>query len=96
MSGDSVRSMLPMHRQMMANMIAHMNRETSDMNMPVDAAWNALIDSLHADLATMPDRDSAELRALMPEHHRRGRGRNTACTSNHAGRSGPLCSFIRR
>ena len=71
MSGDSMRSMLPTHRQMMANMIAQMNREMTGMNMPADPAWNAVMDSLRTDLATMPDMDPAELQALMPEHHRR-------------------------
>ena len=71
MSGDSMRTMLPTHRQMMANMIAQMNREMSDMDMPADAAWSAVMDSLRTDLATMADMDAAELRALMPDHHRR-------------------------
>lgn len=71
MSGDSMRAMLPMHRQMVANMIASMNREMRDMNMPADAAWSATVDSLRSDLVAMPEMDAAELEALMPAHHRR-------------------------
>ena len=71
MRGDSMHAMLATHRQMMANMIAQMNREMRDMNMRGDAAWTATMDSLRADLATMADIDPAELRAIMPGHHRR-------------------------
>ena len=71
MSGDSMRAMLPMHRQMVANMIASMNREMREMNMPADAAWSATVDSLRSDLVAMPEMDAAELEALMPAHHRR-------------------------
>ena len=71
MSGDSMHSTLATHRQMMANMIAQMNREMSEMNMPADAGWTATMDSLRDDLVTMPDLAAAELQALMPEHHRR-------------------------
>ena len=71
MSGDSMHAMLSTHRQMMANMIAQMNREMRDMNMQADAAWSATMDSLRSDLATMAAMDPAELQALMPGHHRR-------------------------
>ncbi|MBW3554720.1 MAG: hypothetical protein KY466_14495 [Gemmatimonadetes bacterium] len=71
MSGDSIQAMLPMHRQMVANMIASMNREMREMNMPGDAAWRAAVDSLRSDLVAMPQMDAAELEALMPAHHRR-------------------------
>ena len=71
MSGDSMRAMLATHRQMVANMLAQMNREMRDMNMAGDAAWNATVDSLRTDLAHMPRMDPAELQALMPGHRRR-------------------------
>ena len=71
MTGDSLRGMLATHRQMMGNMIAQMNREMRDMNMPADPAWNATMDSLRSDLTAMADMDAAELTALMPGHHRR-------------------------
>ena len=71
MSGDSMRAMLPTHRQMVANMIASMNREMRDMDMPADAAWSATVDSLRSDLVAMPEMGAAELEALMPAHRRR-------------------------
>ena len=69
--GDSLRAMLPMHRQMAANMLARMNREMRDMNMPGDAAWNATVDSLRQDLTRMPEMDAAEFQAAMPAHRSR-------------------------
>ena len=71
MSGDSLQGMLAGHRQMAANMIAQMNREMRDMNMPADASWNATMDSLRADLTAMPEMDPGELQAMLPGHHRR-------------------------
>ena len=63
--------MLPMHRQMAANMIAQMNREMVDMNMAADAGWTATVDSLRQDLVRMPEMRGAELRSLMPGHQAR-------------------------
>ncbi|MGH7475695.1 MAG: hypothetical protein ACRELD_05350 [Longimicrobiales bacterium] len=73
MSGDSMMAMMPQHRQMAANMIAQFNREMREMNMATDAEWNALVDSLRADLTRMPELSMAEMQALMPEHHARMR-----------------------
>ena len=70
-SGDSVMRMLPMHRQMAANMLARFNREMSQMNMPDDPAWRATVDSLRQDLARMPEVTAAEMQRLMPAHHAR-------------------------
>lgn len=70
-SGDSLRSMLPMHRQMAANMIAEFNREMRGMNMSGDAAWNATVDSLRQDLTRMPEMAPAELQSFMPAHDAR-------------------------
>jgi len=71
MSGDSVMPMLQTHRQMVANMIAQMNREMAAMDMPGDTAWNATIDSLRADLTRMPELTADELSQLMPGHRAR-------------------------
>ena len=70
-SGDSIQSMLPMHRQMAANMLAQMNREMRDMNMTTDEAWNATVDSVRQDLRGMPEMSASELEAAMPGHHAR-------------------------
>ena len=70
-SSDSLRAMLPMHRQMVANMIAEMNREMRGMNMSADAAWTATADSLRQDLVRMPEMTAAELQSFMPAHQAR-------------------------
>jgi hypothetical protein len=70
-SMDSMRVMLPLHRQRVANMLAQMNREMSDMNMATDAQWDATVDSIRADLTTMPEMSAEELQALMPSHRAR-------------------------
>jgi hypothetical protein len=70
---DSIKAMLPMHRQMVANMIAQLDREMRDMNMTGDAAWNATLDSLRQDLRVMPDLSANALRDLMPAHSSRVR-----------------------
>lgn len=68
---DSLHAMLPMHRQTTANMLARMNREMRDMNMPADAAWNATVDSLRQDLTRMPELSRSELAGMMPAHRAR-------------------------
>jgi hypothetical protein len=70
-SGDSVMRMLPLHRQMLANMIAQYNREMAQMNMRGDARWQATLDSLRGDLARMPELSAVEMQRLMPSHHAR-------------------------
>ena len=67
-SADSMKAMLPTHRQMVANMLSQMNREMQQMNMAADAAWTATVDSLRQDLTRMPDLSGAELTAMMPAH----------------------------
>jgi hypothetical protein len=69
--GDSLKAMLPVHRQMAANMIAEMNREMRDMNMGADAAWTATVDSLRQDLVRMPEMGASELQSFMPAHQAR-------------------------
>ena len=68
---DSLPAMMPMHRQMAANMLAQMNREMRDMGMTADAAWNATVDSLRHDLTGMPEMNAGELQAMMPRHRAR-------------------------
>ena len=68
---DSMRGMMTMHRQMVANMISQMNREMRDMNMTGDAAWTATMDSVRQDLVRLPELRGAELRNFMPAHRTR-------------------------
>ena len=71
MSATSVQAMLPMHRQMAANMIAQMNREMAGMNMAGNAEWVALMDSVRQDLVRTPDMSAEQLKAAMPGHQSR-------------------------
>lgn len=80
-NGDSLKAMLPMHRQMTANMISEMNREMKGMNMTGDAAWTATMDSLRRDLTNLPEMSAAQLRDFMPEH----RGRMMRLMEMHQG-----------
>lgn len=70
-SGDSLRAALPAYRQMLANMLAQMNREMRDMNMAADLAWDATVDSLRQDLTRMPELTPGELTAMTPAHRTR-------------------------
>ena len=70
-SGDSMNAMMPMHRQMAANMLAQMSREMQSMNTTGDSSWTATADSVRADLTRMPEMTPAELQAMMPGHHSR-------------------------
>ncbi|MGE0160806.1 MAG: hypothetical protein AB7T31_15490 [Gemmatimonadales bacterium] len=65
---DSLIAVLPLHRQMVANMLARMNREMAGMNMTSDASWNASVDSIRSDLAGMPTMGVSTLAGLMPGH----------------------------
>jgi hypothetical protein len=71
MSADRMKAMLPMHRQMVANMLSRMNSEMRQMNMSPDAAWTATIDSVRQDLTNMPEMSGSQLKAMMPDHHAR-------------------------
>ena len=68
---EQMKSMLPSHRQTVANMLSRMNAEMRSMNMPSDPAWNATVDSIRQDLIRMPDMSGKELKAMMPAHEAR-------------------------
>jgi hypothetical protein len=68
---DSMMAMMPMHRQMAANMLAQMNREMREMDMAEDEAWTATVDSLRQDLTRMPEMSPDEMAAIMPGHRAR-------------------------
>ena len=70
-SGDSLRSGVPAHRQQAANLVAQLNKEMRDMNMAPGAAWQALTDSVRQDLARLPHVGTAELGQVMPGHRAR-------------------------
>ena len=68
---DSMQSMLPMHRQMTANMLSEMNKQMRDMKMTDNKEWPATVDSVRQDLVRMPDMSGRELRTFMSAHHER-------------------------
>jgi len=68
LTGDSMKVVLPDHRQRVADMLGQMNREMTDMSMPMDSAWKALADSLRADLSRMGDMTAPEQQAFMNGH----------------------------
>ena len=70
-NADSIEAVLPRHRQMVANMIAQMNKEMRDMNRATGTEWDATVDTLRADLTQMPEMTGSELQALFPRHHDR-------------------------
>lgn len=71
MTPDQMAAMLPMHRQMVGNMLAQMSSDMRSMNMPADAAWTALTDSVRQDLIRLPDMSKTELKQAIPAHHAR-------------------------
>jgi hypothetical protein len=70
-SAANLEAMVPMHRQMAANMIAQMNSEMRGMNMQADASWTALMDSVRQDLVRLPELNAQQVMTFMPDH--RGR-----------------------
>jgi hypothetical protein len=63
-------AMIPMHRQMIANMLSSCDDSMRHMNMPPNAAWIALRDSIRQDPNHMPDLSPSQLRNLVPQHHK--------------------------
>ena len=71
MTGEQMKSTLPAHRQMVANMLSQMNQEMRSMNMSGDPQWTATADSIRQDLIHMPEMSPQELKRVMPAHHAR-------------------------
>ena len=67
MSADQMAAMVPMHRQMVGAMLSQMTTEARAMNVPANAAWTALSDSVRQDLARLPEMKKSELKQAMPE-----------------------------
>ena len=70
-SPEQMKAMLPMHRQMAANMLAQMNTQMRTMNMPANAAWTATVDSVRQDLVRLPEQSAQQLKDAVPAHHAR-------------------------
>ena len=71
MTADQMAAMLPMHRQMAANVLSRMTADMRSMNMPADAAWTATTDSVRQDLTRLPELSKEQLKQAMPAHHAR-------------------------
>jgi hypothetical protein len=71
MPPEQMSAMTAAHDQMMSQMIDRMGADMRSMNMTEDAKWNALVDSVKADLADLPGLKGAELSARMKAHARR-------------------------
>ena len=78
-SAASLQAMLPMHRQMVANMLSQMSADMRSMNMSGDARWTALSDSVRQDLVRLPEMNAQQLKGFMPSHH----GRITRLMQSH-------------
>jgi hypothetical protein len=68
LSPSQMKAALPIHRQMVANMLAQMNGDMRSMNMAADPTWTALADSVRRDLVQLPDVPESQLPAAMPAH----------------------------
>jgi hypothetical protein len=70
-SADSIRAGMPMHREMMTSMLAEMTKDMSEMKMPANARWSALMDSVRQDMSNMLGMDANAMAAAMSAHHQR-------------------------
>lgn len=70
-NGDSLQAMMPMHRQLVGNMITQFNTDRRGTNMSDNAATTATVDSLQQDLTRMQGMSAAELQRMMPAHEAR-------------------------
>ena len=76
--GDSLHRLMPMHRQMTANMLQQMDTEMRGVQM-ADSSWTALADSVRHDLTQLPGVSAVEL----PEFIERHRGRVERLMARH-------------
>ena len=60
--------MMAAHDQMMSQMMDRMGADMRGMHMNGDAKWNALADSVKADLAELPTLQGKELATRMKAH----------------------------
>jgi hypothetical protein len=68
MSPEQMSGMMTAHERMMSQMMDRMGADMRGMNMSGDAKWNALVDSVKADLADLPGLRGKELSARMKAH----------------------------
>jgi hypothetical protein len=61
-------AMMAAHDQMISQMMDRMGSDMRNMKMSGDAKWNALMDSVKADLAELPGLQGKELSARLKAH----------------------------
>jgi hypothetical protein len=71
MRSDSLQGRMPMYRERVDSMLVQMNRDMSARNMPVDARWDATVDSIRSDVTRMHGMSAVELETFMSGHHDR-------------------------
>jgi hypothetical protein len=68
MSPEQMSGMMAAHERMMSQMMDRMGADMRSMRMSGDAKWNALVDSVNADLADLSGLQGKELSARMQAH----------------------------
>lgn len=68
---DSIKAMLPMHREMVTNMLAQFDKDVRGMGMASSAAWSASVDSVRQDVIRMPAMTGPALQQSMAAHRSR-------------------------
>jgi hypothetical protein len=68
---DSLMEVMPMHRQMVGQMLQGMDPATMRMGAQPDSMWIATRDSVRSDLTRMEGMSAEELREVMPAHRAR-------------------------
>ena len=65
---EQMSSMMAAHDRMMSQMLDQMGADMRGMNMSGDDKWNALVDSVKADLAELPNLRGREASTRMKAH----------------------------
>jgi hypothetical protein len=73
MRPEQMPPMMAQHERMMSQMMDQMGGEMRQMNMAASPQWNALSDSVKADLADLPGLSGPQLSARMKAHAARVR-----------------------
>jgi hypothetical protein len=73
LSPGQMAGMMAAHDRMMSQMLDRMGADMRSMHMSADARWNALVDSVKADLADLPGLTGKELGSRMKAHEGRVR-----------------------
>jgi hypothetical protein len=68
MPPGQMSAMMAAHDRMMSQMMDRMGSDMRNMKMNGDVKWNALVDSVKADLAELPGLQGKELSARMKAH----------------------------